>query len=124
MYNDNLLSYNVTYKLNVTKGYAMQLIVVKVGQWKKGNHPHPKTNVIPDIKRIVLKSLDDDDKRSFYLNLDSNYPDNVHQWEPYLVKGNILDVSLMVNDGSKVKNDTTINKYDGFKIVRDVTKEQ
>ena len=101
----------------------MQLIVWKVGEWQEGRYPSKENGVTYDVQRVVFKSMDSKNARTFYLNLDKRHPENVAKWQPYMREGNVLDVVIMPK-GGMVNNDTTINKFDPFKVIRDISKEE
>lgn len=97
----------------------MQLIVWKVGDWKPGKFP--KDGQVYDVQRIAFKSLDESDKKSYYLNLDKKQPNVVAKWSPYMKEGNVLDVTLSPKGSPYVNNDTTINKFESFRVVKEVS---
>lgn len=98
----------------------MQLIVWKVGRWREGAHPD-KNGVKQDVKRVVFKPVDESDHETYYINLDKRFPDNVEKWEKHLVEGNVLDVMIMPR-GGYITNDTTVNKFERFTVVKSVDK--
>lgn len=95
----------------------MQLIVWNAGIWKPGKHSDH------EVRRVIFKSVDGDDKRSYYLNLDKKFPNNVAMWEPNIKEGSVLDVQVMPK-GGRVTNDTTINKFSPFKAAKDVSRKE
>lgn len=99
----------------------MQLVVWKVGDWKPGKYPSNNGQTF-DVLRVAFKSLDKNDRKSYYLNLDKKQPNVVAKWEPFIKEGNVLDVMLIPKGEGFVTNDTTINKFEAFKVIKDVTK--
>lgn len=95
----------------------MQLIVWKVGEWKEGKYP--KDGQVYDVKRVAFKAVDKTDKKTYYINLDKKNPNNVEKWEKHLVEGNILDVVIMP-EGGFITNNTTINKFEPFTVIKTV----
>lgn len=100
----------------------MQLAVWKVGEWLDGKFA-AKDGQTYKVQRVVFKNIDKTDKKSYFLNLDMKQPETVEKWKPYIVEGTVLDVVLIPKGVGFVKNDTTINKFEPFKVIRDVTKE-
>jgi hypothetical protein len=98
----------------------MKLIVWKVGDWKPGRYLDKATNKIYDVKRVAFKAVDPNDKKTYYINLDKKQPQNVDKWEKHLVEGNVLDCVIMPK-GGLVTNDTTINKFESFTVVKTVS---
>ncbi len=93
----------------------MQVIVWKVGDWKPGKYPDANGKV-HDVRRVIFK---DDAGKEYFLNLDQKQPETVAKWDPYMVAGNVLDVVVMPK-GGYVNNDTTINKFQPFTVVKRV----
>lgn len=68
----------------------MKLIVWEIGAWKTSKFSGFLT------QRVMFKSLDETDRKTYYLNIDQKWP-QFEQWLPLIKKGNILDVTLQPN---------------------------
>lgn len=66
----------------------MKLIVWQETDWKPSKFSNGEN------KRVVFKSLDETDKTSYYLNIDTAHG-VTDKWLPFIKLGNILDVNLM-----------------------------
>ena len=84
----------------------MKLIVWNKGIWKQSKFTNGEN------KRVSFKSLDKEDKKTYYLNIDTTH-NVLHIWEPFIIEGNILDIALM-SDGK------TINKFIAPKLIKGV----
>lgn len=92
----------------------MQLIVTKVYNWKPGKYKREL------IKTAYFKSTDSSDKRKYKVNLTNLKPERTVLWEPYLVKGNILDV--VINPEYSDDKSALVNMFAPFTITRDINK--
>lgn len=97
----------------------MKVIVWKVGDWKPGKFP--SNGQTYDVQRIAFKAVDETDKKTYYLNLDKKQPTVVANWSPYMKEGNVLDVTISPKGSPYVNNDTTINKFEKFIVVKNIS---
>lgn len=86
----------------------MRLAVWNEGIWK----PSKYTN--GDCRRISFKSLNKDDKKTYYLNQDTSH-DGYENWLPHIIKGTVLDVDVM-----PIKDGNIINKFKAFSVIKKV----
>jgi len=83
---------------------------MKAAVWNEGEWINSKFDGT-SIKRVIFKGLDDN--KSYYLNLNTKFPNEVAKWEPALKEGNVLDINLQPNG----KN---VNYFSNYIIIRKV----
>lgn len=83
----------------------MKAAVWKIDDWADSKYDDTS------VKRVILKGLDDN--KSYYLNLNTKYPNEVTKWEPSLKEGNVLEVNLQPNG----KN---VNYFMNFTLIKKV----
>jgi hypothetical protein len=86
---------------------------MKAAVWSVPKEWTPSKFDNTEVKRVVFKGLDDN--KSYYLNLNTKFPNQVKSWEPHLNEGTVLDVTLQGNGKS-------INYFIPFYIIKDITK--
>ena len=83
----------------------MRAAIWKIDEWIGSKYDNTS------VKRDILKGLDDG--KSYYLNLNTKFPDMVAKWEPALKKGNVLEVNLQTNG----KN---VNYFQTYTLIKKV----
>ena len=90
----------------------MKLTVWNEGIWKPSRFSNS------EVRRVSFKSLDKNDKKTYYLNLD-NANKGYEQWLPYLINGTVLDVQVMPMNGKNI-----INKFQPFLVVKQIKEKE
>ena len=83
----------------------MKAAIWKIDDWKESSFDNTA------IKRVIFKGLDDN--KSYYLNLNTKFPNEVNKWVPALKEGNVLEVNLQPNN----KN---INYFSNYILIKKV----
>lgn len=76
-----------------------------IGKWADSRYDNTR------IKQVIFKGLDDG--KSYYLNLNTKFPNEVAKWEPSLKEGAVLDINLQPNG----KN---VNYFGQFTVIKQV----
>jgi len=78
--------------------------------WKVTERRPSKMYDNVDNQVVVFKSIDENDKGQYKLNLDYRFPDVVSRWLPNIQEGNVLDVNI--RPGTK-----NVDAYSQYKLI-------